>query len=71
MNGKSPKLKNAAALYPIEPANPAAANFVVIPVFDENSYICATLESVKKALDNSPQPVAVILVLNEPASARA
>jgi hypothetical protein len=71
MNGNSPKLKNAAALYPIEPANPAAANFVVIPVFDENSYICATLESVKKALDNSPQPVAVILVLNEPASASA
>lgn len=71
MNSESLRLKNAAAVYPIEPVTPPAANFVVIPVFDENSYICATLESVKKALDNSPQPVAVILVLNEPASASA
>ena len=62
-------LKNCSGNYPIEPCAPSAQNFMVIPVFNENSFIYAVLASVKRALQHSPQPVAVILVLNEPITA--
>lgn len=61
--------KNLSGTYAIEPCAPAAANFAVIPVFDENLQIYDTLASIKRALQYSPQSVSVILVLNEPPSA--
>ena len=42
---------------------------MVIPVYDENDSIYQTLASVKAALQRSPEPVKVLLVINEPANA--
>lgn len=64
-------LKRNPAIYPVEPAAlPAAVGgFAIIPVYDENEYIFHTLQSVKQALQRSPRPAAVVLVINEPARA--
>ena len=60
-------------IHPIEPAVSltGSEHIVVIPVYDENDSISATLLSIKKALQQSPEPVIVILVINEPANAPA
>jgi len=47
----------------------AGAHCMVIPVYDENDSIYQTLASVKAALQRSPEPVKVLLVINEPANA--
>ena len=60
-------LERNPLLYPLEPSAPAARHYVVIPVFDENESIGRTLSALKSALQHAPEPVAVVLVLNEPA----
>lgn len=58
--------------WPLEPAMPGNVlirHAAVIPVFDENEHIAAALSSIKQALQYSPEPVAVLLVINEPAHA--
>ena len=65
-------IKRNPVSWPIEPDGIAASNarhFAVIPVFDENENIAASLASVKQSLQNSPEPIAVLLVVNEPPSA--
>jgi len=66
-------LERNPLLYPPEPSGDAgkAGHFAIIPVYDENAHIYSTLASVKTALIRSPEPVKVILVLNEPANAPA
>lgn len=61
-------------IYPMEPAGtvlPANTHAVVIPVYDENDHIAATLASVKAALQYTPEPVKILLVINEPVNAAA
>ena len=60
-------------LYAVEPALSLTGNehIAVIPVYDENAAIAATLSSIKKAMQRSPEPVIVILVINEPLNAPA
>lgn len=41
----------------------------VIPVYDENDSIAEVLSTLKTALQHSPEPVSVILVINEPLNA--
>ena len=60
-------LERNPLLYPLEPSAPAARHYVVIPVFDENESIGRTLSALKSALQHASEPVAVVLVLNEPA----
>lgn len=66
------KYLKRTVIYPIEPGNtpfPRKAHTVVIPVYDENDHIALTLSSIKAALPGAPEPVKVILVINEPADA--
>ena len=59
-------------IYPIEPAGALHwenTHAVVIPVYDENDHIAATLASIKAALQRSPEPVKTVLVINEPINA--
>ena len=58
-------------IHPVEPAVSLTGNehIAVIPVYDENDSIAATLLSIKKALRRSPEPVITVLVINEPVDA--
>lgn len=61
-----------AAAYPWEGGNidiSGPVHFAVIPVYDENDRIASTLCSIKAALKKSPEPVKVVLVINEPPEA--
>ena len=62
-------LKRCCERCNIEPAAFAGSHTVVIPVYDENEHIALTLASVKTALKKSPEPVKVLLVINEPLNA--
>ena len=63
-------LQRCGAVQPLEPLTeflpPHAA---VIPLYDENDSIYQVLHSIKSALERSPEPVAVILAVNEPLNA--
>lgn len=65
-------LQRCGAVWQIEPVTevlpPHAA---VIPLYDENDSIYDVLRSIKTALERSPEPVAVVLVVNEPLNAPA
>ncbi len=68
------KYLQRSTLYPIEPVSAALrekSHFAVIPVYDELDHIALTLKSVKAAMKLSPEPVKVILVINEPFDAPA
>ena len=63
-------LTRSGTIQPLScPPGKAAAHYMVIPVYDENTYLAQTLRSVKAALRHSPQPVKVLLVINEPLDA--
>ncbi len=53
----------------IEPCAPAAPHAAVIPVYDENDHLPEALASIKNALQHAQEPVAIVLVLNEPGDA--
>ena len=57
--------------FPLEPLNssPPDGDAVVIPVFDENENIYATLAALKKAIFRAKRPVSAVLVINDPVSA--
>lgn len=62
-------LKRCCEAVPIEPCAFAGGHTVVIPVYDENICIADTLKALKTAVQRSPEPVKVLLVINEPADA--
>ncbi|MBR2358030.1 MAG: hypothetical protein IKA65_08415 [Lentisphaeria bacterium] len=62
-------LKRCSEAVPIEPCAFAGGHTVVIPVYDENAFIAPALKALKSALQRSPEPVKVLLVINEPAHA--
>ena len=57
--------------YQLEPVCPEAVHYVLIPVFDENDFLPQTLSSLQSALRRSPEPAAVVLILNEPRNCSA
>ena len=65
-------LQRSGAVWQIEPLTATLPDHAtVIPLYDENDFIYEVLHSIKRALNHSPEPVAIILVINEPLNAPA
>ena len=63
-------LQRCGAVWQIEPVTEVLpTHAAVIPLYDENDSIYEVLRSIKTALERSPEPVAVVLVVNEPLNA--